>query len=89
MRLNFETFLWPGGIEEKVEVKHGLRRDDVEDAFFDARGFVRRGRGLYYLYSQTPGGTYVFVAFVRDGRTATVVTAREMTTNERRLYRRR
>jgi len=51
---------------------------------------VRRGReGLYKLFSRTEAGRYLLVVLADRGRGVfRIVTAREMTESEKRLYER-
>jgi hypothetical protein len=63
---------------------------EVEQACYSGRRHMRRGRqGLYKLFSQTDAGRYLLVVLVNlGGGTWKVATARELTQQERRLYRR-
>lgn len=75
-------------ILEKIESKHNVFFEEVEDACLSGERHVRRSReGLYRVFSQTSAGRYVLVVLVDlgDGDWK-VVTAREMTDGERRLY---
>ena len=73
---------------DKVEAKHGITFDEVEEACLSDKRHVRRSReGLHKLFSQTAAGRYVLVVLVNLGKgNWKIVTAREMTGNERRLY---
>lgn len=75
-------------ILDKLESKHGISFTEVEEACLSDERHVRRGRkGLYKVFSQTAAGRYVLVVLVNlGGGHWKVVTAREMTENERRLY---
>jgi uncharacterized protein len=76
-------------ILDKIEAKHGVAFDEVEEACYEPGRHVRRGRdGLYLLFSQTYAGRYLLVVLADRGRGVwQVVTARQMTEQERRLYR--
>ncbi len=80
-----EYFHWPPGIEDKVYAKHALGRDEVEESFFYRRARVRRTGERYLLFTRTEAGRYIIVVYFQAGRTATVLSAREMTTRERRM----
>lgn len=73
---------------DKIESKHGLTFEEVEESCLSERRHVRRSKeGLYKLFSQTSVGRYVLVVLVDQGRGCwKIVTAREMTDGERRLY---
>ena len=75
-------------ILEKIEAKHGITLEEVEEACISDKRHIRRGReGLYKVFSQTAAGRYVLVVLANLGRgNWKVVTAREMTNSERQLY---
>ena len=75
-------------ILEKIESKHGISFIEVEEACLSDRRHVRRDReGLYKVFSQTTAGRYLLIVLVNLGRgNWRIVTAREMTDSERRLY---
>jgi uncharacterized DUF497 family protein len=77
----------------KLLSKHNVRWPEVLEVFFSEQPHVRRGRdGTYLVYGQTSGGRYLLVVIVADESevgTWRVVTAREMTHNERSGYRNR
>jgi hypothetical protein len=77
-------------ILDKIESRHGVPFHEVEQACHSPQRHVRRGRtGLYKVFSQTEGGRHLLVVLVDRGSGVwRVVTAREMTDQERRLYRR-
>ena len=73
---------------DKIESKHGIAFEQVEEACLSEKRHIRRSReGLYKLFSQTAAGRYVLVVLVNLGRGDwKIVSAREMTDSERRLY---
>ena len=77
-------------ILDKIESRHGVPFHEVEQACYSPQRHVRRGRtGLYKVFSQTEAGRHLLVVLVDRGSGVwRVVTAREMTDQERRLYRR-
>ena len=88
MALRIESLGIDDHILEKIESKHGVFFIEVEEACLSFQRHVRRGKqGLYKLFSQTEAGRYLLVVLVNLGRgNWKVVTARDMTHNERRLY---
>jgi len=76
-------------ILDKLENRHEVTLDEVEEACFSDEAHVRRGReGLYKLFSRSVAGRYLLVVLAdHGGGVWGVVTAREMTRNERTLYR--
>ena len=81
-----EEFRWPPGIQEKVYSKHGLEQEEVEEAFFYRRSLVRKSGAKYLLYTRTDEGRYSMVVYSQFGRIATVISGREMTPAERRMF---
>ena len=75
---------------DKIESQHGVPFHEVEEACYAGQRHVRRGReGLYKVFSQTEAGRYLLVVLAELGGGALrVVTARDMTQRERRLYQR-
>jgi len=73
---------------EKIEAKHGVSLAEVEEACLSERRHVRKSReGLYKVFSQTAAGRYILAVLVDlGGAIWKIVTAREMTESERRLY---
>jgi len=86
--LHIESLEIDDHILEKIEVKHGITFQEVEEACLSDKRHVRRGReGLYKVFSQTATGRYVLVVLVNlGGGNWKIVTARQMTDSERRLY---
>jgi hypothetical protein len=75
-------------ILEKIETKHNISFHEVEEACFSEDCHTRRSKeGLYKIFSQTQAGRFVLVVLVNRGAGVwNIVTARQMTENERRLY---
>ncbi len=92
--MKITALIWLPEILEKLESKHGVTAEEVEE-LFESRGMYRRGpkgkrRGedLYKLYGQTDTGRYLFIVFIyKLDRRALILSARGMTDNELRLYR--
>jgi len=75
-------------ILDKIEIKHCITFQEVEEACLSDSRHVRRGReGLYKLFNQTEAGRYVLVVLFNLGKgNWKVVTSRDMTDSEKRLY---
>ncbi len=86
-------FVWLQTILEKVERKHNVGVEEVEDVFalrpqvrFVENGRVE-GEDLYAAYGRNRAGRYLTVLFIRKpDRRALIVTARDMNRKERRQY---
>ena len=92
--MKIKSIVWLPEIIEKLEVKHGVIVEEVEEVFElgpifrrGPRG-KRRGENLYKAYGQTEIGRYLFIVFIyKLNRKALILSARDMTDKERRLYR--
>ncbi len=92
--MKIRSIIWLPEIVEKLEVKHGVTIEEVEEVFNldpvyrrGPRG-KRRGENPYKVYGQTETGRYLFVVFIyKLNRRALILSARDMTEKERRLYR--
>lgn len=87
--MRFYTFDWDASNVEHI-ARHDLEPSDAEEVC-RGRPLTLRGRESRYLvYGRTVDGRYVLVVLrsLGEGR-ARVLTARDMTGSERRLYQRR
>jgi hypothetical protein len=88
--------LWKDQFVEKLERKHRVSTDEVEEVFrnsprydFIAKGRVS-GENVYRGLGQTDAGRYLAVFFVnKHGGKALPISAREMTAKERSRYERK
>ncbi len=93
--MKIRSIIWLPQVIEKLESKHGVTVEDVEEIFALGPAYrrgprgKRRGENLYKAYGQTEAGRYLFVVFIYklDSR-ALILSARDMTDKERRLYQR-
>lgn len=89
MRIEGIAKPWPSpALLAKLNSKHSVTPDEVEDAVFDHRRLLRTGRdGTVEIYSRTAGGRYLLIAAApRPHNEIFIITARDMTDRERRLY---
>ncbi len=78
---------------DKIEVKHGVSTNEVEEVLF-SKPHVRRaqkgrvkGEDLYTAYGQTDSGRYLIVFFIRkEGAAALPISARDVTDSEEKYY---
>ena len=75
-------------ILDKIESKHGIRFEEAEEICASGDHHVRRGKeGLYKIFGRTRHGRYILVVLVNKTRgNWRIVTSREMTDTERKLY---
>lgn len=85
--------IWLDHIKNKVQSKHHLEPEDVEDIFTHRPQYrlMEKGRiqgeHVYAAYGQTRGGRYLTVIFIRKfGGKALIITARDMDDKERKQY---
>ena len=86
--LYIESLEIDDNILDKIESKHGITFNEVEEACLSDKRHVRKGKeGLYKLFSQTDAGRYILVVLLNLGDSNwKVVTARAMTDSEKQLY---
>jgi len=93
--LIIKSFIWLTEVINKIENKHEVTVEEVEEIFKPGtiyrrgpRGKKRKGEDVYKAYGQTDAGRYLFVAFIyKFDRRALILSARDMDDNERDLYR--
>lgn len=85
--------IWLGEIVEKINRKHHVQRDEVREVLRGSTYFRfvekghRQGENVYSAMGQTSAGRYLIVFFVRKkAGQALILSARDMTRNERKRY---
>ncbi len=91
--MKIRNFIWLEEFEEKNIVKHHIYPAEIVEAFFNRPAFRRMepghrpGEDLYAAYGQTDAGRYLIVFFIRKTNDdALIISARDMTSKERKLY---
>lgn len=88
--------IWLAEVVEKIQEKHGVSQQEAREIFdrhpwfrFVEKGH-RRGENVYAALGQTESGRYLVIFFVykKNGQ-ALILSARDMTRAERRLYEQR
>lgn len=87
-------FIWLDEFTEKLEMKHGVYPDEVEEVFGNRPTIRRiqkgrvRGEHLYRAWGQTASGRYLVVIFIYKPtvRSVLVISSRNMDTKERKSY---
>ena len=87
--------IWKDRFVDKIEIKHRVSTEEVEEVLFAKSHFRRsrkghvKGEDLYTAYDQTISGRFLIVLFIRKERIAALpISARDMTASERRYYER-
>jgi uncharacterized DUF497 family protein len=91
--VTIDELIWDEWNEEHVS-RHGIRPEEVEAAVSDSASLFfrtrREGYLRYVVLGLSDAGRYLFVVLEPLGESrAYVVTARDMTDNERRRFKRR
>ena len=86
--LRIESLEIDDHILEKIESRHRISFGEVEEACLSDRRHIRKSReSLYKVFSQTDTGRYILVVLTNlGGGNWKIVTSREMTNSERKLY---
>ena len=93
--MKIRGFTWLERFVEKLEVKHGVSVEEVEDLFGNRTELrvkkVRKGRHrdehVHRSLGRTSAGRYLAVFFIlKSNRKALVISARDMDEMERRSY---
>jgi hypothetical protein len=85
-------FDWDAGNSGKNWTKHRISDSECEEAFFNSPFVVRRdlehsrGEFRFCALGQTDRSRELFVAFTIRGKLIRVISARDMTRKERRIY---
>ncbi len=87
--------IWKEQFIEKIEGKHGVNIEEVEEVLFGKPHIRRAQRGrikgedLYAAYGQTASGRYLIVLFIhKENIAALPISARNMSDSERKYYER-
>jgi uncharacterized DUF497 family protein len=85
--------VWLRNVVDKLEWKHSVTPDEVEEIFNRSPRYRLiesgdvEGENLYAALGQTTSGRYLIVYFVhKTTGEALIVSAREMTPKERKIY---
>jgi uncharacterized DUF497 family protein len=91
--MKISGFIWLEEIVDKLEVKHQVFPDEVEQVFDNQPSVKRmnkghfRGEDVYRALGQTDAGRYLVVFFIfKLSREALILSARDMDHKERQSY---
>jgi len=88
-----EGFQWDAGNSPKIWDRHQVMPTECEEVFFNRPLIVgsdeqhSAGEERFYALGQTDGGRLLFVVFTIRGRLIRVISARDMSRKERRIFR--
>lgn len=88
-----KEIIWKDQFVEKLEVKHGVSIEEVEEVL-DSEPFIRKvakgdvkGENVYAAFGQTFGGRYLIIFYIRKKTGAILpISARDMDDGERKYY---
>ncbi len=92
--MKITRLIWLHEYVTKMEVKHGVYRDEIRSILFGeplvrrvGKGKRRKGEHLYVAYGQTENGRYLAIFFIlKAGNEALLISARDMDDKERKSY---
>ena len=90
------AFEWDDGNRDKNWIKHGISNTDAEACFFDRhkrlakdKKHTSRREARYILLGQTQQGHVLFIAFTIREQKVRIISARDATLKEWKLYEKR
>lgn len=89
----FQGFQWSGGNAEKNWELHGVAPSESEQVFFNRPLIVgddvkhSAPEKRWYALGQTDEGRELFIAFTMRKKLVRVISSRDMSRGERRIYR--
>ncbi len=88
-----KEILWIDRYVSKIQKKHNVAIEEVEEALRSGTLFRRANRGrvkgedVYVAYGQTHAGRYLFIVFIyKSSMSGLIISARDMTIRERKYY---
>lgn len=91
--MKIEGIIWLDVLIEKLIRKHNVQQNEVREVLFNKPHFRfvekghRNGENVYTAMGQANSGRYLIVFFVyKTDKHALILSARDMTKSERRLY---
>lgn len=81
------AFDWDEGNIDHLLSRHDVNPEEAEQVFHNGPHVERRGKS-YYVYDRDDGGRYFFLVCILRGTRLRVISARDMTDAERRIYER-
>lgn len=91
--MKIDGLIWFEDIVEKLNRKHNVQQDEVKEILSNKPNFRfvekghRAGENVYAALGQSYSGRYIVVFFVyKTDNSALILSARDMTKSERKLY---
>lgn len=91
--MKIKECLWLDRFVDKIIRKHNVYPEEVEEVFYKdpfirrlEKGYVK-GEDLFIGFGRTNAGRYLSILFVlKENKRVLVISARDMTTRERKKY---
>ncbi len=91
--MKIKHIVWLDYIKDKLEWKHGIKTEEVKQAFLNKPRFFRKEKGkvegedVYNALGITDAGRYLSIFFIsKKNGDALIISTREMNTKERKRY---
>lgn len=91
--MHIAGIIWLRGIVDKLTRKHSVEREEVKEVFDNKPKFrlvekgQRPGENLYAATGKTVAGRYLVIFFIyKKDQRALIISAREMTSSERKKH---
>ena len=91
--MKIKGLIWLDEIIEKLLRKHNVNQNEVREVFYNRPHFRfvekghRSGENVYAVMGQADSGRYLIIFFVyKKDKRALILSARDMTRSERKLY---
>lgn len=91
--MNIKGVIWLDQFATKIEARHGLSIEEVEEVFYNHKSHFERvekgnvkGEDLYICYGQTGRNQYIVIYFINKLKQALPISARRMTDKQKRYY---
>jgi uncharacterized DUF497 family protein len=91
--MKIEGIIWLRDIADKLEFKHNVTMEEVEETLNNMPNFrfvekgERKGENVYMALSQTDSGRHLSVLFIyKRTKEALILSARDMADKERKQY---
>lgn len=68
--MNINDIIWLDRVVDKIEHKHNLTTEEIEEAFYNRPKYRNaqkgkfKGKDLYYAYGRSDNGRFLFIVFI-------------------------
>ena len=91
--MQLKDIIWIDKFVSKLEQKHNVSVEEVEEALFSNAKFYRarkgnvKGEDVYVAYGKSNAGRYLFIVLIyKSPMKGLIISARDMTIKERKYY---